>query len=146
MNYAVSTAEYKQIKKLQQIYDVTLISDKGYVFLDQDDWGRICGQLSSIDEAISHSHIHGTLADATSFWSECFLVAYDSSEDFSCHSVCNADFFMSCCHKCGIYPVLVPTGYDLTHYVTMFNGHSNNDAMGCYVPSRGDVLIKIEDN
>lgn len=145
MKFAVSSAQYKQVKKLQAIYDVTLISNKGLVFIDKDDWHRICGQINTMDEQLATTHIHCTLADNLNYWSECFIVAYDSSEDFSCHAVCNEDFFLMCCRRCGIYPVTMPIGYDLVNYIKEFDAHSH-ETLGCYIESRGDVLIEVEDN
>ena len=145
MKFVVDKTYYKHVRALQQVFDVTIISDKGLVFMYHDDWQRICGFISEFDEVVYNSHRHNTLTDNYNLWPECFLVVYDKSEDYSAHAICNFEQFSILCRAAMIPCVLLPM-YDLVNYVRQFDAHHNNDAMGCYIESRGDVLIDVEDN
>lgn len=145
MKFAISKSMSRVVQELQKIFDVILISDKGLVFMCRDDWQRICSMLDDCSDILLNSYAKNTLADHFCFWGECFIVAYDESEDFSCHAICNFEFFSLCCKRCDIWIMLLPM-WDLVNYVREFNAHQNNDALGCYIESRGDVLIDVEDN
>ena len=145
MKFVVDGAYYKHVRALQQVFDVTVISDKGLVFMYRDDWQRICGFISEYDECITNSHRHNLLTDGYNMWSECFLVVYDESEDYSAHAICNFEQFQTVCRAAGIPCVLLPT-YDLVRNASLYNAHNNNEALGCYVASRGDQIIEVEDN
>ncbi len=145
MKFVIDQGMSHDVQVLQSIYDVTLISDKGLVFMHRNDWIKICQIIDEYSDIISKSKIHNPLTDYYNLWSECFIVAYDESEDFSCHAINNFELFSTCCRRCNIWPVLLPT-WDLISWIREFNAHRNNDALGCYIESRGDVLIDVEDN
>lgn len=145
MKFVVDGVYYKHVRALQQVFDVTVVSDKGLVFMYRDDWQRICGFMSEFDECIYNLHKHNPLMDNYNMWAECFLVVYDSSEDYSAHAICNFELFRILCRAASIPCVLLPM-YDLTHVIPEYNAHSNNEALGCYVASRGDQIIEVEDN
>lgn len=145
MKFVVDGVYYKHVRALQQVFDVTIVSDKGLVFMYRDDWQRICGFISEFDECINNIHRHNPLTDNYNMWVECFLVVYDSSEDYSAHAICNFEQFSILCRVAGIPCVLLPM-YDLTHAIPGYNAHSNNEALGCYIASRGDQIIEVEDN
>lgn len=144
MKFAISKSMARDVLTLQANYQVTLISDKGLVFMHRDDWNRICQIIDDCTQAMTKIK-YNELADNFCFWSECFIVALDESEDFSCHAIVNYEFFERCCRRCNIWTVLLPM-WDLISYVRQFDAHHNNNAMGCYIESRGDVLIDVEDN
>lgn len=147
MKYVVSSEEYKQVRALLQVFDVAIISNKGLVFMYRDDWQKICGYIGEFDECVySLQHRHNPLMDSFSLWSDCFLVVYDKSEDYSAHAISDFELFNILCRIANITCVLVPYVYDITHYVTMFDAHENQEAFGCYVASRGDQIIEVEDN
>lgn len=145
MKFVVNKEQAKPVQELQKIFDVTILSDEGLVFMKRDDWQRMCAMLDECSQILANYHAHNTLSDGFYFWSECFIVAYDQSEDFSCHAICNFELFSLCCRRCNIYPVLLPM-WDLISWVREFNAHHNKDALGCYIESRGDVIIDVEDN
>ena len=130
---------------LQKIYDVTIISDKGLVFMHRHDWCRICNMIGEYSQALWNNKTDNKLAENFSLWNECFIVAYDESEDYSCHAICNFDLFSLCCIRCNINCVLLPV-CDLISYVSRCNAHNNNEVLGWYVPSNGDTLIEVADN
>lgn len=141
MKFIITESMARDVQELQKVYQVTLISDKGLVFMHKDDWYKICQMLDECTQALVNHNPRNTLSDNFCFWSECFIVAYDKSEDFSCHAIANFEFFFLCCRRCNIWPVLLPM-WDLVSYVRQFNAHYNKDALGCC----GDVLIDVEDN
>ena len=145
MKFAINKSMAPQVIHLQKIYQVTIISDKGLVFMRQDDWNRICCMLDECSSILAKRHAHNTLSDNFCFWSECFIVAYDEEERVSCHAIVNFELFALCCKRCDIWLVLLPM-WDLVSYVREFKSSANNNAMGCYIESRGDVLIDVEDN
>ena len=144
MKLAIDLNLELDVQALQKIYPVTIISNKGLVFMRRDDWRRICSMLAECSDILVKSLKGNTLSHRFSFWSECFIVAYDESEDYSCHAICNFDFFALCCRDCNIHPVLLPI-CDLISYVSRCNAHNNNEVLGWYVPSNGDVLIEVEE-
>lgn len=146
MKLVISTEEYKLVRALQQVFDVTIMSDKGLVFMYRDDWQRICGFISEHDDCVySLHHRHNPLMESFNMWSECFLVVYDRSEDYSAHAICNFELFQVLCRAASIRCVLLPM-FDLVSYARDCDAHDNNEAFGCYVASRGDILIDVEDN
>lgn len=120
---------------MQKIYQITIISDKGLVFMHKNDWDKICNVLNDC-------------ADLDMFmclWNECFMVAYDKSETYSCIAICNFELFSLCCIRCGVHCVLLPT-YDLISYVNRHNAYDNNEVLGLYVKSSSYNIIEVEDN
>ena len=144
MKFAISRTQAYVAHELQKICQVTLISNKGLVFLQRANWDRICSLIADTDANIIGSHVHNSLMDNFNLWSECFIVAYDSSEDYSCHGICNFDLFNLICSRLGIQTVLIPYGYNLVQYIHEFNAHENNEVFGSYIESRDDV-IEVED-
>ena len=130
---------------LQKIYQVTVISDKGLVFMHRDDWYKICDMIEKCSQVLWNNKTDNKLAENFSLWNECFIIAYDESEDFSCHAICNFDLFSLCCRRCNINCVLLPV-CDLISYVSSCNAYNNNEVLGWYTPSNGDVLIEVADN
>lgn len=126
---------------LQKIYDVTIISDKGLVFMHRHDWQQICIMLEECSQVLSNHHTN-KLTDNLYLWNECFIVAYDESEDYSCHAICNFELFSLCCRRCNINCVLLPV-CDLIDFVSRCNAHKNSEVLGWYLPSHGDVLIEV---
>ena len=145
MKFIIDQDMAHDVQELQKVYQVTLISDKGLVFMHKDDWQRICQLIDEYSDIIAQSKKQNTLTEWYTLCSECFIVAYDESEDFSCYAVVNFELFATCCRRCNIWLVLMPM-WNLISYVRQFNAHLNNDALGCYIKSRGDVLIDVEDN
>lgn len=145
MKLAVTNEIGHEALELQRIYDVTLISDKGLVFMHRDEWQSICKMITECSDYLME-HVNNPLADRFCLWSECFIVACDESEDYSCHGICSFELFSMCCLRCNIVPVLLHTAVDLNRYVNKFNAHKYNDVLGCYVEERGDILIEVEDN
>lgn len=146
MKLIIGTEEYKHVRALQQVFDVTIMSDKGLVFMYRDDWQRICGFISEHDECVYNLHrSHNPLMESFNMWAECFLVVCDKSEDYSAQSICNFELFQTLCRAAGIRCVLLPM-FDLISYAEGHDAHDNNDAFGCYVASRGDQIIEVEDN
>lgn len=145
MKFVIAKSMVHDIQELQKIYQVTLISDKGLVFMHKEDWYKICQMLAECTQVLINHSLCNTLSVNFCLWNECFIVAYDKSKDFSCHAVANFELFFLCCRCCNIRPVLLPM-WDLVSYVRQFNAHYNNDALGCYIESRGDVLIDVKDN
>lgn len=130
---------------LQKIYQVTIISDKGLVFMHKDDWCKICTMIEECSQILWDHKTDNDLAMNLSLWNECFIVAYDKSEDYSCHAICNFELFSLCCKRCSINCVLLPT-CDLISLVNSCNAYENDKALGWYVKSNGDVLIEVADN
>ena len=130
---------------LQKIYQVTVISDKGLVFMHRDDWCKICDMIEKCSQVLWNNKTDNELAENLSLWNECFIVAYDESEDFSCHAICNFELFSLLCTRCKINCVLLPT-INFIDYVNRCNAHKNNEVLGWYVPSHGDALIEVADN
>lgn len=145
MKFVIDGAYYKHVRTLQQAFDVTIVSDKGLVFMYRDDWQRICGFISEFDEVIYNSHRHNPLINNYSMWSECFLVVSDKSEDYSAHAICNFEQFHILCRAAGISCVLLPM-YDLTRTIPEYNAHDNHEALGLYLEHNGDQIIEVEDN
>ena len=146
MKFAVDGRYYKHVRALKQVFDVTIVSDKGLVFMYRDDWQRICGFISEYDECVFNlHHRHNPLMDKYNMWSECFLVVYDKSEDYSAHAICNFEQFHILCRAAEITCVLLPM-YDLTHLIPECNAHDNQQALGCYFEHNGDQFIEVEDN
>lgn len=145
MRFVVDSRYYKHVRALQQVFDVAIISDKGLVFMYRDDWQRICGFISEFDECTSNSHRHNPLMDNYGMWTECFLVVYDKSEDYSAHAICNFEQFSILCRAAGIACVLLPM-YDLVQSVQLYDAHDNKEALGFYIESHGDQIIEVEDN
>lgn len=147
MKFALDGSKWKHVRALQQIYDVTIVSNKGLVFMYRDDWQRICGFISETDECIYNlHHRHNPLMDKLNLWSACFLVTYDESEDFSCHAICDFGMFSRLCDAAEIHAVLLPYSYDITDLIRQCNAHNNCQALGVYRPDKGDILIEVEDN
>lgn len=144
MKLAIDLNLALDVQALQKMYQVTIISDKGLVFMHRDDWQHICIMLDECSQVLT-SHHTNKLAENLCLWNECFIVAYDESEDFSCHAICNFDLFSLCCSRCKINCVLLPT-INLIDYVSRCNAHKNSEVLGWYVPSHGDVLIEVADN
>ena len=130
---------------LQKIYDLTIISDKGLVFMHSHDWCRICNMIGECSRVLWNNKTDNKLAENFNLWNECFIVAYDESEDYSCHAICNFDLFSLLCTRCNINCVLLPV-CDLIDYVSRCNAHNNDEVLGWYVPSNGDILIEVADN
>ena len=145
MKLAIDLNLALDVQALQKIYQVTVISDKGLVFMHKDDWCKICDRIEKCSQALWNNKTDNKLAENFSLWNECFIVAYDESDDFSCHAICNFDLFSLCCRRCNINCVLLPV-CDLISYVSRFNAYNNDEVLGCYVPSNGDILIEVADN
>ena len=143
MKLAVDLNVALDAQALQQIYQVTIISDKGLVFMHKKDWQHICIMLEECSQVLASQHTN-KLTDNLSLWNECFIVAYDESEDYSCHAICNFDLFSLLCRRCDINCVLLPI-CDLIDYVSRYNAHKNSEVLGWYVPSHGDVLSEVAD-
>ena len=144
MKLAIDLNVALDAQALQKVYQVTIISDKGLVFMHREDWQHICSMLEECSRILA-SHHTNKLADNLSLWNECFIVAYDESEDYGCHAICNFDLFSLLCRRCDINCVLLPV-CDLIDYVSRCNAHKNNEVLGWYVPSHGDILIEVADN
>lgn len=144
MKLAIDLNRAQDVKALQNIYQVTVISDKGLVFMHRDDWNRMCDMLCKCTDILYEHKTDNELADNLCLWNECFIVAYDASEDYSCHAVCNFDLFSLCCRRCDINCVLLPM-YDIISYVSLLNAHNNNEALGYYSYGK-TTLIEVEDN
>lgn len=130
---------------LQKIYQVTIISDKGLVFMHREGWWKICNMIDKSSQVLWNNKTDNKLAENLCLWNECFIVAYDKSVDYSCHAICNFDLFSLLCTRCKINCVLLPI-CDLIDYVSSFNAHNNNEVLGWYEPSHGDILIEVADN
>ena len=135
MKLAIDLSIMKDVHAIQNIYQVTIISDKGLVFMHRNDWSKICGVLDECTE----------LAKFICLWNECFMVACDKSEDYSCLAICNFELFSLCCMRCNINCMLLPM-YNLIDYVSMYNAHNNNDVLGLCVQSSSYNIIEVEDN
>lgn len=144
MKLAIDLNVALDAQTLQKMYQVTIISDKGLVFMHRKDWQHICSMLEECSQILA-SHHTNELADNLSLWNECFIVAYDESEDYGCHAICNFDLFSLLCRRCDINCVLLPI-CDLIDYVSRCNAHKNSEVLGWYVPSHGDILIEVADN
>ena len=127
---------------LQKIYQVTIISDKGLVFMHKDDWCKLCDMIDKCSQVLWNNKTDNKLAENLYLWNECFIVAYDESEDYSCIAICNFDLFSLLCTRCNINCVLLPT-INLIDFVSRCNAHKNNEVLGWYVPSHGDILIEV---
>ena len=145
MKLAIDLNLALDVQALQKIYQVTIISDKGLVFMHRDDWCKICTMIDECTHILANNYAHNRLADNLCLWNECFIVAYDKSEDYSCHAICNFDLFSICCRRCDINCVLLPI-CDLIDYVSGFNAHNNDEVLGWYDKSNGDILIEVADS
>ena len=145
MKLAIDLSIVKDVHAIQKIYQVTIISDKGLVFMHKDDWRRICDMIYKCTQILFDNHVNNELANSFCFWNECFMVAYDKSEDYSCLAICNFELFSLCCKRCKINCMLLPT-HDLISYVNMYNAHNNNGVLGLYVQSSSYNIIDVEDN
>lgn len=145
MKFVIGQSMSHDVLALQSVYQVTLISDKGLVFMHRSDWERICRIIDEHSAVLASQSQSDILSDKFCPWIECFIVAYDESEDYSCHAISNFELFSLYCRHCDIWPVLLPM-WNLVDYVREFNAHRNKDALGGYIESRGDVLIDVEDN
>lgn len=143
MKLAIDLSIVKDVHAIQKIYQVTIISDKGLVFMHKDDWLRISDMINNV--LLFDNNVNNELANSFCFWSECFMVAYDKSEDYSCLAICNFELFSLCCKRCNINCVLLPT-YDLISYVNMYNAHNNNRVLGICVQSSSYNIIDVENN
>lgn len=143
MKLAIDLSIVKDVHAIQKIYQVTIISDKGLVFMHKDDWLRISDMINNV--LLFDNNVNNELANNFSFWNECFMVAYDKSEDYSCLAICNFELFSLCCKQCNINCMLLPT-YDLISYVSMYNAHNNNEVLGICVQSSSYNIIDVEDN
>ena len=145
MKLAIDLSIAKDVHAIQKIYKVTIISDKGLVFMHKDDWCRICDMIDKCTQILFDNHVNNELANSFCFWNECFMVAYDKSEAYSCIAICNFELFSLCCRRCDINCVLLPT-HDLISYVNMYNAHNNNEVLGLCVQSSSYNIIDVEDN
>ena len=145
MKLAIDLSIVKDVHAIQKIYQVTVISDKGLVFMHKDDWCRICDMIYKCTQILFDNHAKNELANSFCFWNECFMVAYDKSEGYSCLSICNFELFSLCCKRCKINCMLLPT-YNLIDYVSMYNAHNNNGVLGLCVQSSSYNIIDVEDN
>lgn len=141
MKLAIDLNLALDVQALQKIYDVTIISDKGLVFMHRHDWQQICIMLDECSQVLANHHTN-KLTDNLYLWNECFIVAYDESEDYSCHAICNFELFSLCCRRCDINCVLLPV-CDLIDYVNKCNAHNNSEVLGWYVPSNGNIIIEV---
>ena len=145
MKLAIDLSIVKDVHAIQKIYQVTIISDKGLVFMHKDDWCRVSDMIYKCTQILFDHRADSKLANSFCFWNECFMVACDKSEDYSCIAICNFELFSLCCKRCNINCMLLPT-YDLISYVSMYNAHSNNGVLGLYVQSSSYNIIEVEDN
>ena len=127
---------------LQKIYQVTIISDKGLVFMHKDDWCKICDMIDKCSQVLWNNKADNKLAENIRLWNECFTVAYDESEDYGCIAICNFELFSLFCKRCSINCVLLPV-CDLINFISRCNAHNNDGVLGWYVKSNGDVLIEV---
>lgn len=145
MKLAIDLSIMKDVHTIQNIYQVTIISDKGLVFMHKYDWLRISDMINKCTQILFDYHSNNELANNFSFWSECFMVACDKSEDYSCLAICNFELFSLCCKRCNINCILLPM-YNLIDYVSMYNAHNNNGVLGLCVQSSSYNIIEVEDN
>lgn len=145
MKLAIDLNVAKDVQALQKVYQITVISDKGLVFMHREDWQRICIMIDDCTQVLWDNKTNNRLAEQLCLWDECFMVAYDESEEYSCHAICNFDLFSLCCRRCYINCVLLPM-CDMISYVNRCNAHKNGEVLGWYVPSHGDTLIEVVDN
>lgn len=145
MKLAIDLSIVKDVHAIQKVYQVTIISDKGLVFMHKDDWCRICDMIDKCTQIFYDYNANNELAKNFCFWNECFMVAHDRSEDCSCLAICNFELFSLCCKRCNINCVLLST-YNIIDYVSMYNTHSNNGVLGLHVQSNSYNIIEVEDN
>ena len=145
MKLAIDLSISKDVHAIQKIYQVTVISDKGLVFMHKDDWCKICDMIDKCTQILFDNHVNNALANNFNFWSECFMVAYDKSECYSCLAIYNFELFSLCCKRCSINCMLLPM-YNLIDYVSMCNAHNNNEVLGLCVQSSSYNIIDVEDN
>ena len=143
MKFAISRTQAYVVRELQKIFHAALVSNKGLVFMHNGDLEKVCTEIYNFDNIMA-KHIRENKVCSFDLWSECFIVAYDSSEDYCCHGICNFDLFHELCTKLGVQTVLLPYTYDLIRYIHEFNAHENNEVLGCYIESR-DSTIEVED-
>ena len=142
MKLAIDLNLALDVQALQKIYQVTIISDKGLVFMHKDDWCKLCDTIDKCSSVLWNNQTDTKLAENFRLWNECFMVASDESEDYSCIAICNFELFSLLCKRCNINCVLLPV-CDLISYVSRCNAHNNNEVLGWYVPSNGDILIEV---
>lgn len=145
MKLAIDLSIVKDVHAIQKIYQITIISDKGLVFMHRDDWNRMCDMLCKCTDILYEHNTDNELANKLCLWNECFMVAYDKSDAYSCIAICNFELFSLCCKRCNINCMLLPT-YDLISYVNMYNAHNNNEVLGLCVQSSSYNIINVEDN
>lgn len=145
MKLAIDLSIAKDVHAIQKLYQVTVVSDKGLVFMHRDDWRRVCHMIAKCTQILFDYHANNELAHSFCFWNECFMVAYDESEDYSCLAICNFELFSLCCKRCSINCMLLPM-YNLIDYVSMYNAHNNNEVLGLCVQSSSYNIIEVEDN
>lgn len=141
MKLAVNLNIAKDTQALQKVYQITVISDKGLVFMHREDWQRICVMLDDCSQVLWDNKTNNKLAENFCLWNECFIVAYDESEDYSCHAICNFDLFSLCCRRCDINCVLLPIR-DMISYVNSCNAHKNGEVLGCMCHHMVILLLK----
>ena len=130
MKLAIDLNLALDVQALQKIYQVTVISDKGLVFMHKDDWCKLCDMIDKCSSVLWNNKTDNKLAENFRSWNECFMVASDESEDYSCIAICNIN--------CVLLPVC-----DLISYVSRCNAHNNDEGLGWYVKSNGDILIEV---
>lgn len=143
MKLAVTEEQYEFLSGLQSIFGVTVVSDKGLIFMKRDDWNRA---ITEIDNYADFLHKAET-CDVPELVKvihpyELNLVAYDESEDFSCHAICNYDLFKQYLYLLGINHILWPRQYDMIDMIREWNAHNNNDRLG---HSKTWHFIEVED-
>lgn len=145
MKLAIDLNLVNDVHAMQRVYQVTVISDKGLVFMHRNSWHKICSMLDECTQILFDHHADSKLASKLCLWNECFMVAYDKSEAYSCIAICNFELFSLCCRRCDINCVLLPT-YDLISYVNLHNAYDNNEVLGFYVNSSSYNVIEVENN
>lgn len=97
--------------------DVVLLSNKGLVIIDLDDWDKVLGRWNTFTD------IANTLGVEYSNW---YLIATDQKEgelQDECQSICDFESFKKFVDSIGVWNyVLVPISYDM---VTNFCNSKN---------------------
>lgn len=143
MKFAVRSAQYKVIKRVIKKFDIALVSNKGFLFMDQDDFNKVHGEVGNLCKI--QDTIGSVLLDKLELWEKCFIIMSDKSGYCETFAVYDEDFFLHCCHALDIYPVSVRLDYNPLDSIENCDSEKS-DVLGFYRPELGDAYIEVKDN
>lgn len=139
----VSEAEYQICTALQSIFDVTVVSERGLIFMFRKDWQRLQTEIKNYSDFLwkaKESPDSPRLCEIVPDYIN--LVAYDKSEDYAYHAICHYEWFKVYCTELDIKHVLLPMYYDLVEFIREFDANESGGVLGM---KRDWFSITVED-